>query len=273
MSDPCDAARVERAHGELRAGLADRLGGDDAHRVADLGHAAGREERAVAEAAEAPLAAALQHRANRDRRRVGVLTELLDETAQAAHADLGALLDDDGLARLAVLDRLHDVDRRHAAGDALVRGVVEDQRRLDVLLRPAVVLADDDVLRDVDEAAGEVARVGGPERSVRETLAGAVRRDEVLEDGEALHEVGLDRAGDDLALRIGHQAAHAGELADLVERSARAGVGHHVDRVRRLEVVHHPVGDLVGRARPDGDDPLVALLLGHESAVVLRRPW
>ncbi len=81
----CDTARVEGAHGQLRARLADRLGGDDAHRVADLGHAAGREEGAVAEAAEAPLAAALQHRANRDRRRVGVLTELLDETTQAAH--------------------------------------------------------------------------------------------------------------------------------------------------------------------------------------------
>src|SRR5439155_4913355 len=31
-----DAARVERAHGQLRAGLADRLRGDDANGVADL---------------------------------------------------------------------------------------------------------------------------------------------------------------------------------------------------------------------------------------------
>ena len=35
-----DAAGVEGAHGQLRAGLADRLRGDDAHRVAGLAHLA-----------------------------------------------------------------------------------------------------------------------------------------------------------------------------------------------------------------------------------------
>ena len=36
--------RVERPHRQLRARLADRLRGDDADRVADLGHLAGGEE-------------------------------------------------------------------------------------------------------------------------------------------------------------------------------------------------------------------------------------
>ena len=36
---------------------------------------------------------------------------------------------------------------------------------------------------------------------------------------------------DDLARRLGHQAAHAGELAHLRGRAARAGMRHHVDRV------------------------------------------
>src|SRR6185295_12853309 len=107
-------------------------------------------EGAVAKAAETPLAAALQHRTNRDRLRLGVFTELLDETAQAAQVDLGVLLDDDSPAGLPVLDRLHDAHRSNTPRDALVRSVVEDQRRLDVLLRPAVVLTNDDVLRDVD---------------------------------------------------------------------------------------------------------------------------
>ena len=39
---------------------------------------------------------------------------------------------------------------------------------------------DDDVLRDVDETAREVAGVRRLERRVGETLTGAVRRDEVL---------------------------------------------------------------------------------------------
>ena len=39
-----DAAGVERPHRQLRARLADRLRGDDADRVADLGDLAGGEE-------------------------------------------------------------------------------------------------------------------------------------------------------------------------------------------------------------------------------------
>src|SRR5207247_8599172 len=61
-----DAARVEGPHRQLRAGLADRLRRDDADRVADLAHPAGRQEDAVAAAADTELAAALQHRAHRD---------------------------------------------------------------------------------------------------------------------------------------------------------------------------------------------------------------
>src|SRR5213076_2560563 len=63
-----DAARVERPHRQLRAGLADRLRGDDPDRVADLAQPAGRQEDSVAAAADAELAAALEHRADRDRR-------------------------------------------------------------------------------------------------------------------------------------------------------------------------------------------------------------
>jgi hypothetical protein len=63
------------------------------------------------------------------------------------------------------------------------------------------------------------------------TLAGAVRRDEVLQHVEAFAEVRRDRRFDDLARGLGHQTAHTGELADLLFRSARAGVGHDVNRI------------------------------------------
>ena len=84
----------------------------------------------------------------------------------------------------------------------------------------AVVVADDELLRDVDEPAGQVPGVGGTERSVGETLAGTVRRDEVLEHGEALTEVALDRPWDDLTTRVGHQATHAGDLTHLHDVAA-----------------------------------------------------
>src|SRR6185437_1496756 len=60
-----DAAGVERAHGQLRAGLTDRLRGNDAHRVADLSERAGRHRAAVAGLAHAAGRLALQHRADR----------------------------------------------------------------------------------------------------------------------------------------------------------------------------------------------------------------
>ena len=55
-----------------------------------------------------------------------------------------------------------------------------------------------------------------------------------------------DAAGD-LLLRLGHQAAHAGELADLLLASARSGVGHHEDRVeaRRSTPAQPLHGDLL----------------------------
>ena len=78
------------------------------------------------------------------------------------------------------------------------------------------------VLGHVDQPPGQVAGVGGLERGVGQTLAGAVGRDEVLQHGQALAEVGGDRRLDDLAGGLGHQAAHAGQLPDLLRAMPRA---------------------------------------------------
>src|SRR5690242_8624700 len=103
------------------------------------------------------------------------------------------------------------------------RAGIDDGAHLDAELGAAVVLRDDAILRDVDQTAGQVAGVGGLQRGVREALAGAVGRVEVFEHRQALLEVGDDRRLDDLAGGLGHQAAHAGELAHLRGRAARAG--------------------------------------------------
>ena len=60
------SAVVERPHRELRARLADRLRRDDADGLADLDHLARREHAAVAEAADAALGLARQHRPDLD---------------------------------------------------------------------------------------------------------------------------------------------------------------------------------------------------------------
>ena len=109
-------------------------------------------------------------------------------------------------------------------------------RQLEALGRAAVVFADDDVLRDVHETTGEVTRVGGTEGRVGQTLAGTVRRDEVLRHRQTLAVRGDDRTGDDLTLGVVHQASHTGDVPDLqpVTTSTR---GHHaVDGVVLREV-------------------------------------
>src|SRR4051812_212531 len=250
-----DTAGVERTQGQLRARLADRLGGDDAHRVADRHELAGGHRHAVAALADARVGLALQHRANRHLERV--LAEQL--------ADLGHLGSRD---QLVLLEHPLAVERHVLRREPARQADVVD-RHLDSLLRAAVLLTHDHVLGHVHEAARQVARVGGTKRRVGQALARAVGRDEVLEHRQALHEVGLDRPLDDLALRIRHQASHAGQLADLLERATGTRVGHHEDRVEDVQVLLHRLTHLVGGRRPLLDDALVALLLRDQARVVL----
>ena len=93
--------------------------------------------------------------------------------------------------------------------------------------------------------------------------------DEVLEDRETLAEVRADRTVDDLALGVGHEASHTGELTDLLDVSTRAGGRHHVDGVEPVEVRSHGVADLVVRLVPDVDDPAVALVGVQEALLEL----
>ena len=137
------------------------------------------------------------------------------------------------------------------------------------LLRAAVLVAGDHVLGDVDETARQVPRVGGAERGVGEALAGAVGGDEVLEDGHPLAEVAPHGDVDDPARRVGHEAAHRAQLADVALVAAGTRGGHHRDRAVRVEVLHHLVRQVLRGLLPDVDDRLVALVVGDEAALEL----
>src|SRR5207248_2538358 len=123
--------------------------------------------------------------------------------------------------------------------------------------------------RDVDETTGQVARVGGPQRGVRQALAGAVGGDEVLQHGQALAEVRLDRPRDDLALRVGDEPTHTGDLLHLQHVSASTRADHHLDRVVLREVVAHLVRDFRRGPGPDLDELLATLVVGDDTALVL----
>ena len=155
---------------------------------------------------------------------------------------------------------------------ALVDGALADAHR-----GAAVVHRHDDVLSHVGQLARQIAGVGRLEGGVGQTLAGAVRRAEILQYGQPFAEIRLDRRLDDGAVRLGHQTAHTGQLANLLDAAAGAGVGHQEDRVQVrgavaavvLEVFHHLLGDFVARVRPQVDDGVVALDFGDVALVVL----
>src|SRR5690606_616003 len=78
------------------------------------------------------------------------------------------------------------VDGQLAGGLAVRAEHGLTDRHGDRPVRAAVLLADDDVLRDVHQTAGQVTGVGGTQRRVRQTLTGTVRGDEVLQYGQTL---------------------------------------------------------------------------------------
>ncbi len=268
------AADVERPHGELGAGLADRLRRDDADRLADIDRRAAGEIAPVALAADPGRRLAGQHRADAQLLHAGG-----DDRLHLRLLEQRALLDDDLVrGRIAHVLGGGAAEDAHAERGHHLTGV-DHGAHIDAARGAAILDRDDRILRHVDQPAGQIARVGGLERGIGETLAGAVRRVEVLEHRQPFLEVRDDRALDDLAGGLGHQTAHAGELAHLRRRAARAGMGHHVDRVDlqvaavgalldRRNLAHHLVGDVVRRLRP-GVDHLVVLLALRDQAVVV----
>src|SRR5580693_8785311 len=275
LGDLRRAADVERAHGELGARFADRLRGDDAHRLAHIDRGAAGEIAPVAQAADAAAGLAGEHGADLDLLHAGIdqlLDVLLLEQRRVRHQDV-------------VTRRVAHVLSRGAPEDAACQrgddgAGVDDRPHLDAARRAAVHIGDDAILRHVDQAPRQIAGVGRLERRVGEALAGAVGRVEILEHREAFLEVRDDRALDDLAARLGHQPAHAGELAHLRRRAARAGMRHHEDRVdlgfrallrrpRRRDLLHHRFGDGFGALRPGIDHLVVFFALGDEAVVVL----
>ena len=84
-----DTAAVEGTHGQLGARLADRLGGDDADRVAQLGQFAGGQVAAVTVGADADLSLALEHRTHRHDEAFLVAVDLVDLADKAVQSAPG----------------------------------------------------------------------------------------------------------------------------------------------------------------------------------------
>ena len=274
----CRTTDVEGPHRQLRAGLADRLRRDHADRFADVDQAAAAQVAAVALGADAEAGFAGQRGAHLD----------FVDAFGFEHFDHVFVEHLAGRQQHAVL-RVQHVFGRGAAEDTVAQRfddftAFDDGAHQRAVLRAAILLGHDQILRHVDQATRQVAGVRGLQRRVGQTLAGTVGGDEVLQHVQAFAEVRGDRRLDDRAVRLGHQAAHAGHLADLRGGTARTGVGHHVDGVEGLlldflavavgdlllrELGHHDLRHFVAGLAPDVDHLVVALAGGHQTGDVL----
>src|SRR3990172_192380 len=265
------ASDVEGTHGELRAGLADGLSGDHPYRLAEIGQAPGGEVAAVAHRTDAASRLAGEHGADLDPLHAGILNGVGDV--------LGDLVirGDDGFPGEAVLDGFET----HETHDAVSQGFdhlacFDDRSHVDAVHRAAVRLGNDDILCNVDQAPGQIARVGRLERRVRQSLPSSVSRDEVLQYGEPFAEVAGDGRLDDLPGGLRHQTPHSRQLADLLLATAGPRIRHHEDRVEltllsflALHLLEHLLRHVVGDVGPDGDHLVVTFTLGDGSLAVL----
>ena len=270
---------VEGPHGQLGTRLTDGLGGDDADRFAGVDQHAAAQVATVALGAQAIAHIAGQRGAHAhlvDAQLLNLLDQVLVEQFAGRNG---------GFLRLGV-DHVHSGDTtQHAVAQRLDDLTALDQRTHGhTVAGAAVVLGHHQILRHVHQTTGQITRVGGLQRGVGQTLTSTVGGDEVLQNVQTFAEVRRDRRLDDRAVRLGHQAPHARQLTDLRGRTTGARVGHHVDGVERLlllhqtfavddvlgcQLVHHGLGHLVTGLGPDVHHLVVALALGHQTRGVL----
>ena len=267
----CDAAGVEGSHGKLRTRLTDRLCRDDTDRLADLNRLAGRHVGTVALRANAVHALTGEYRTNLDRSSARLLKDT-HHSLGALRRDHAVCLDHD-FARI----RIHNVLGDVATGDSVLQrldGLLAVHEGLDLHVRDflalgAVHFADNEILGDVDQTSGQITRVCRTERRIRESLSCAVRGDKVLQNVQTLTEITRNRKFDRMSRRIRHEAAHAGELLNLLIGTAGSGVRHHEDVVVLVKAFKQILGELLIRLLPGLDDFLIALLVGRKTAAVV----
>ena len=93
-----------------------------------------------------------------------------------------------------------------------------------------------------------------------------MRGNEEFQNGQAFTEVCTDRNLDDLAVRVSHETAHAGELTDLRRGTTGTGIRHHVDRIERIQRIHQSLGNAVRGLFPDVDHALAAFVVAQKTA-------
>ena len=140
-----------------------------------------------------------------------------------------------------------------------------DLEHFQTLGRTAVILTNDNILRNVNQTSGQITGVSRSQSRISKTLTSTTGGNEVFQNVQAFTVVRLDRNFDRLTGRIRDQTAHAGQLTDLVHRTTGAGVCHHEDRVVTVKAVLQGFRNVVRRLFPGLQNRAVTLAVGEEA--------
>ena len=279
-STACRTTDVEGPHGQLRTRLTNRLSCDDTDGLADVDLMATCQIAPITFGTDSVTGFTGDWRAG----------NYLIDTVQ--FDELDPLLINQGTSRNNNLlsTGLENIFGNNPTEYALTQrldniAAFNMRRHQQTTLSAAVNCGNHQVLRHIHQTTGQITRVGRLQGSIRQTFTRTVSRDEVLQYVQAFTEVGGDRRLDDRSVRLGHQATHTGQLANLRRTTTSARVSHHVHRVKRFliysiafaindllfrKVVHHRLGDFIVGLRPEVDHLVVLLALGYQARSVLR---
>ena len=259
-----NTAGVEGTHGKLGAWLAYRLSRNYADSLARGNRFAGCKVSAVALLAHAVVAVAGKHRAYLNAFDSGINNFL------GALARNHILMRPDNLAGI----RVNCVMEQISALKALCKRLQNVVSILNIgdgktLFRTAVVLTDDNILRNIDQTAGKITRVSCTQSSICKSFTRTARRNKVFKYVKTLTVVGTDRYFDNLTRRIRYKSAHTRKLSYLAHRTARAGVRHHEYRVELVKVALQRIGNILGRLVPYFYNMAAALVVAYKTASVI----
>ena len=190
----CRATNMERSHGQLRAGLADGLGCDNAGSLAQVHQLAGRKVASVTFDANAAFRLAGQHGPDLDLLDTGRLNvgsqRLRNFLIHAENRFPGK--------------RIFDVLEGHSSDDAVAERfdnlpAFNNGCHIDAVEGVAILGGYNHVLRHVNQPTGKVTGICRLQRRISQAFASAVSRDEVLQHSQSLAEIGRNRRLDDFA--------------------------------------------------------------------------
>ena len=229
-------ACMECTHGQLCTRLTDRLGCNNPYRFTYLYRFAGSHIRSVTLRADTYFAAASQNSTD---------FHFLNGSACLADTfthDTGSTLRCNHMVRLNqnfsvfIADCLTGI----SSGDTFLKTFnfffsIHESAHIHtwnlVFLAAAIRFTDNQFLRHVNQTSGQITRVSCTQSRIRQTLTGSMGRHKVFQYVQTFTEIGLDRQLNGVTGGICHQSTHTCQLFDLLIRTTRSGICHHIDIV------------------------------------------